>query len=210
MNPFQHPACNDTLRRPPGTTEEDCGDLPILRGPAGVTSFWKPLPIELEALNAGSAVMLTFAASTHPPVRVQVTKPDESAPPRRDELLQLAKDLVAFANKQAKDHPETGRLTNRLLDLIPTLSPPPADEIKSYREDAIAWKASADTALAAAKDFKARLETETEVRAAAEENLRKLHEFVTGTGDGWPLSGIAVDIRTAIEAREVMMGPGAD
>lgn len=119
MNPFKHPACNDVLRRPPGTTEEECGELPILRGPAGVTSFWKPAPIELEAIKAGSAIMLTFAASTHPPVAVQVTKPAENWIDPNAALLQLAKDLVSHANKVAKAHPDSARLTDRLLDLIP-------------------------------------------------------------------------------------------
>ena len=119
MNPFHHPACNDTLRRPEGTTEEECGDLPILRSPQGVASFWKPAPIELEAIKAGSAIMLTFAASTHPPVAVQVTKPAEDWVDPNAALLQLTKDLVSHVNKVAKGHPHSVRLTDRLLDLIP-------------------------------------------------------------------------------------------
>lgn len=118
MNPIHHPACNDVLRRPEGTTEEECGDLPILRTQQGVASFWKPEPIELAALNSGSAVMLTFAAVTHPPVLVQVTKPDESRILRVEVLLQLAKDLVSHANRVAKKHPDTAKLTDRLLDLM--------------------------------------------------------------------------------------------
>lgn len=138
MNPFQHPACNDVLRRPANLSEEECGDLHIMRTEAGVASFWKPEPVELEALKAGAPVMLIFAAVTHPPVGVMVLKPAEDwvDPTKaliqslndRDAkitgLLQLAKDLVSHANKLDRDHPDSKRLTDRLLDLIPRKANP--------------------------------------------------------------------------------------
>ena len=116
MTPYHHPACNDTLR-----------GFPILRGIRGLTSFWIPSEAELAALNSGSAVMLTFPVYMPPPVNVQVTKPEDPAhsePSPPDDLLQLAKDLVSHANREAKGHPETAKLTDRLLDMIPTVKPP--------------------------------------------------------------------------------------
>lgn len=86
MTPFQHPACNDSLRLREGTTEEECGDLHILRlgpsakspsTPRAVCSFWKPDQTELDALTAGGSVMLTIGGLTHPSVTVTTTHAPE-------------------------------------------------------------------------------------------------------------------------------------
>lgn len=56
----------------------ECGTLPITahrneEGETLLTSFWKPTPEELEALNANGALMLTVWGRSHPVVRIDVT-----------------------------------------------------------------------------------------------------------------------------------------
>jgi len=221
VNPIQHPACNDVLRRPPGTTEEECGDLHIMRNDTQVWSFWRPSAEELLALNAGGAVGLIVEGRTHPPLSICATHPTDNPAARvpdpseyqhRMEALnqraiamtKIAKEAVALIAKGEATEKQTDALANRLPDM---LAANPCDgsvvrdrfgaderDAESYRQDAAGWKAEA-------ADLRARLETVAEVRDAAEANLRKLHEFVTGAGDGWPLSGIAYEIRQGIEAR---------
>src|SRR5688572_6034252 len=59
-----HPACNHTLRPPPGWDQETlpCASLPVrasqLDGLPVMESFWRPSPQELEALNARGYVVL--------------------------------------------------------------------------------------------------------------------------------------------------------
>lgn len=80
MTPIHHPACNAVLRRPPGTTEEECGDLPIIRsvenGYNTVTSVWKPSPEEAEAIAKGGGIALTIWGSTHPPLALTALEAD--------------------------------------------------------------------------------------------------------------------------------------
>ncbi len=81
MNPYRHHLCNDTLLRPPGTTEEQCGDLPIRRQQGGVISFWRPTPEEVRLIAKGEPVMLIAQGTTHPPVCLLVQElSDESKP----------------------------------------------------------------------------------------------------------------------------------
>jgi len=73
MNIFHHPACNDVLRAAPGT-EDRVSDLPIMRGEESVSSFWKPTPEELAALNANGCMMFEVWGRTHPPIAVAVVE----------------------------------------------------------------------------------------------------------------------------------------
>lgn len=75
MNIYHHPEfVNDVLRAPPGET--DVVDLPINRvvedGHHIVSSFWKPTPAELAALNASGCVLLRVYGVTAPPMFVGV------------------------------------------------------------------------------------------------------------------------------------------
>lgn len=72
MLPYPHPACNTALLKPEGMTEAQCRDLPILREPDAVSSFWKPDEAELAALNDGGLILLRVTGHTHPPLYVSV------------------------------------------------------------------------------------------------------------------------------------------
>ena len=72
MTPIKYHLCNDVLRRPPGTTEEECADLHIMRTDEGVASFWIPDARELAALCAGSPLCIGFVHQTHPPMSIGV------------------------------------------------------------------------------------------------------------------------------------------
>lgn len=78
MNRHQHPSNNDVLGAPPGVPAEQCAALPITRviyepnGERGLASYWMPTAAELELLNAGKAVRISFIGRTHPPVYVGV------------------------------------------------------------------------------------------------------------------------------------------
>jgi hypothetical protein len=141
MNPIQHPACNDILRRPPGTTEEECGDLHIMRNDTQVWSFWKPSAEELLALNAGGTVGLIVEGRTHPPLSICATHPTEDPGQRvtdpseyqqRMEALnqrvgavtKIAKEAVALIAKGEATEKQTDDMVNRLLDM---LQPTPCD-----------------------------------------------------------------------------------
>lgn len=208
MNPIQHPACNDVLRRPPGTTEEECCDLHVMRHPetGNVSSFWEPTAGELAALIAGSPVMLRFESQTHAPVAVLVLAPTDEqkdavkAAQGRNPWIQLSKDLITHSNKVAKGDPETDRLTDRLLDLILKSRADDQVDLEDYRRDAAEWRAEFERWKKNAKSVEAELDTERELREAAEANLARLHEFTTGMGTGWPLTGVAVEIRQHMEA----------
>lgn len=104
MTPIKHDLCNTVLKRPPGMTEEECGDLHIMRaenafgipdGPS-VNSFWMPEPNELAALNAGSPIVMHVCGNTHPPCCLLVLEPGPDAPPIRDEITAL-KNRLAMA-----------------------------------------------------------------------------------------------------------------
>jgi hypothetical protein len=56
-------------------TEEECGDLHILREETSISSFWKPEPEELAALNKGLPIMLTCLGHSHPPISLEVLAP---------------------------------------------------------------------------------------------------------------------------------------
>lgn len=79
MTPTHHSLCNTILKRPPGTTEEECRDLHIQRtqdtaGHPVVCSFWRPEPEELAALNEGGTVRFSCWGHTHPPMHLAVTE----------------------------------------------------------------------------------------------------------------------------------------
>jgi hypothetical protein len=217
MNPIQHPACNDVLRRPEGMTEEECGDLHIRREDGRVWSFWKPNAEERAALAIGAPVALQVVGVTHPPLAVcvlvpEVTEATDETPERvKTALVALQarylalvriskKILAAWVNDESEK--TLHALTDQFLDLtmlnrqagevVRCLAVEDEKTVESYRQDAAGWKAEADA-------LRARLATETEVRETAEANLRTLHHWLTGTGDGWPLSGIGIEIRKAIE-----------
>jgi hypothetical protein len=79
MTPTTHPLCNDILRRPPGMTEEQCGDLPIRREEGRVISFWQPSQEEVELIVKGHPVIFIAAGQTHPPVSLIVFDLSESS-----------------------------------------------------------------------------------------------------------------------------------
>ena len=85
MTPIKHPYCNHTLARPPGTTEEECGDLPIMRteisGNPVVASFWIPDPDEVERIRQGGPILLTVVGHTHPPLSITALPPEIPATP---------------------------------------------------------------------------------------------------------------------------------
>ncbi len=67
---------------PPGTPPGKCGGLPMRIGQSKIwpgantfTSYFKPSPEELAALNAGACVELTVHGIVHPPVAVNVDYP---------------------------------------------------------------------------------------------------------------------------------------
>lgn len=73
MQPFQTPNCNLVLVLP------GCTDLPVVKRTVAdgdplptVTSYWKPDPEELAALQAGLPLVLSFLGDTHPPILVRV------------------------------------------------------------------------------------------------------------------------------------------
>lgn len=79
MSPIQHPICNDILRRPEGTTEDQCADLPILRCDNSITSLWQPDAEELALIQAGAPILLTIIGQTHPPLLIHVLPQPEAA-----------------------------------------------------------------------------------------------------------------------------------
>jgi hypothetical protein len=83
MIPARHPNATRYLGAPAGWKPEEqgtCGHLSIcdhetLAGNA-MQSIWEPTPDELARLNAGGFVVLTVIGSGHPPVSLQVWKPE--------------------------------------------------------------------------------------------------------------------------------------
>lgn len=73
-----HPICNTALRPPADWGQEvlPCGVLPIhacrLEGMPVMESFWRPSPVELEALNARGYVVLQVLSHAHPPMAIGV------------------------------------------------------------------------------------------------------------------------------------------
>ena len=80
MNIFEHRLCthvyNPHLSDTAGTVP-----LPVRKhvedGFACISSFWRPTPEELAALNAGGVVMLTVLGNGISPTRLQVVQSDE-------------------------------------------------------------------------------------------------------------------------------------
>lgn len=75
MRHLQHPTNNGVLGAPPGVPIESCNALPVTHHGLAlplVTSFWRPEPEELAALNAGGFVMVALWGKTHAPLKVEV------------------------------------------------------------------------------------------------------------------------------------------
>lgn len=77
MTPIRHKSNNFRLEKPSSLSDEQCQPLPVSVINTGIgatiTSFWKPTPEELEALNANGVVMVTVLGTLHPPVEINVT-----------------------------------------------------------------------------------------------------------------------------------------
>lgn len=81
MNPVKIPGANKEFAAPTdwdALRNGECVPLPVLmtvddEGLMLLQSAWKPDAAELEALNHGSAVVLTIFGHGHPPVSVGVT-----------------------------------------------------------------------------------------------------------------------------------------
>jgi hypothetical protein len=68
----------------------NCEPLPIVINGGEVTSFWQPEPVELQALNMGGCVMLSFPGG-HPVIRAEVTQyPAVLATMEPDEQCELS------------------------------------------------------------------------------------------------------------------------
>jgi hypothetical protein len=82
MNYIQHSSNNGVLGAPAGWDQESLpvGALPVTHlsqnDAPSIASFWRPDAVELAALNAGGAVMLTVVGRSQPPVLLQVTTPE--------------------------------------------------------------------------------------------------------------------------------------
>lgn len=76
MKPLPHPLCNTVLRRPESSSEDECGDLPVLRKGGVTYSFWQPSREEIRDIAAGQPVILGCAGDTHPPVFLCTLTPD--------------------------------------------------------------------------------------------------------------------------------------
>lgn len=97
MIPIKHYLCNDILLRPPGTTEDECSDLPILRHPGGIISFWRPDEAEIQALNSGQPVVLKSSSSTHPPLSIFALQPLEETETEASERIKTIADSYISA-----------------------------------------------------------------------------------------------------------------
>lgn len=89
MTPEVHSSSNDVLGAPAGMPTGECDALAITQivwsnGAQGVVSFWRPSEDELQLLNEGQPVRVSFAgAVTHPPFFVGVDGDGRmSFPPR--------------------------------------------------------------------------------------------------------------------------------
>lgn len=137
MNPIHHPLCNDVLRAPEGAT--DCSDLPILRNPTYIVSFWKPSDEQLAALIAGGTVAVQCHSQTHPPISLGACKPSQDIRAVSDPeeihvfsrvmkqkydlmLSLLRRALTAWAKENIKS-PELRAFTDELLDHSNAKSP---------------------------------------------------------------------------------------
>lgn len=78
MNCMQHPSNNAVLGAPAGWDQKalPCNALPVTRtdwdGVPAVVSFWRPTPIEIEAINAGQPVAQWIAGGSMPAVALMV------------------------------------------------------------------------------------------------------------------------------------------
>lgn len=77
MEFVHHPSNNMLLGAPPSMP--DCATLPATATIDGeamiITSFWRPSPEELAALNNGGFAMLSVYGQHHPPVSLAVSEP---------------------------------------------------------------------------------------------------------------------------------------
>lgn len=199
MNPFHHPQCNDVLKRPAGTTEEECGDLHIVREDGKVMSFWKPEPIELEALNQGGSVGLIVMGTTHPPLAVvTITPTDEDQRPVQttSKILDLFKRALSSWARNAPGDKDRENITDEFLDLTKGqhVKEKPTDA-ELWKADAQGWKAAATHVKNALAEAQSSLATERELRQAAEANIDNLFHYLEGREGHVPVSGRAVVIR---------------
>ncbi|RDI25198.1 hypothetical protein DFR41_104255 [Pseudacidovorax intermedius] len=120
MNPVTHPSNTRTLNPPPGWDQDK---LPVASVPVSdvrlgdvqaVATFWKPEPVELDALLLGGTVMLSVIGPTMPPVAVQVARATErhepSGEPTREDLNALARACAVPGHATMIDHLAFGRL----------------------------------------------------------------------------------------------------
>lgn len=66
FTPLRTPSCNITLTAP------GCYDVPAFRGDGFFSSWWRPSPEALAAMNAGVPFKLTMLSDGWPPVRLEV------------------------------------------------------------------------------------------------------------------------------------------
>lgn len=120
MNSVTHPSNTRTLNPPPGWDQDK---LPVASVPVSdvrlgdvqaVATFWKPEPVELDALLLGGTVMLSVIGPTMPPVAVQVAMATErhepSGEPTREDLNALARACAVPGHATMIDHLAFGRL----------------------------------------------------------------------------------------------------
>ena len=85
MEPVQFKGQQRFLGAPRGWDQDDteCVALPVklseVNGLPALTSYWKPTPEELAALNAGELVKFTIIGSGQPPVLLEVERCEEIA-----------------------------------------------------------------------------------------------------------------------------------
>ncbi len=89
---------NQVLTKPDGWDEEkqgECGDLHVYNSGSYIASCWRPTAEELEALNAGGAVVVSLYGQTQPPMQL-FTAVTETVEVQTDE-----NDLVINDKEQA-------------------------------------------------------------------------------------------------------------
>lgn len=79
MKPIEFEGQTTLLAPPPGTKRGDCGALPVIIHKSGpfvvsMSSFWKPSPEDITALNSGAHIRLDVYGGQHPPVWLSVDR----------------------------------------------------------------------------------------------------------------------------------------
>ena len=75
MKPIEFPEANNTLQKPAGWTDEDCGPLPVFSDGKQSVSLWRPTWRErISVLVFGRVWLSVFAGSTQPPVSIWGTR----------------------------------------------------------------------------------------------------------------------------------------